>query len=135
MQTQPPSLLSTGTVVNGTLRADGDIRIDGTMDGDVVCANLTVGAHGIIRGDVRADTVTLRGRIAGTVHVRQLSLAAGAHVTGDITYQSLEAEVGARVEARFHHASHVVATPVEDKRRKNGREGKSASAQPLLTSD
>jgi len=106
---QPPSLLSAGTMLVGSLTAQGDIQIDGAMEGDVRCARLTVGSSGTLRGEIDADAVIVHGRIEGTVRARTVSMAATARVTGMVVCQLLDVAHGAQVEARFARAAQATA--------------------------
>ncbi|MCK5032669.1 MAG: polymer-forming cytoskeletal protein, partial [Calditrichia bacterium] len=44
-----------GTVVEGTVRTDNSVRVDGKLKGKLICKNtLTVGLNGEIDGEVQA---------------------------------------------------------------------------------
>lgn len=94
----PTSLLSQGLTLEGNLSTDGDVQLDGTVRGDVVCKTLTVGLQGVVVGAVTADLVRLRGRVEGRITAAVVELAASASVTGDIVHESLAIEAGARVD-------------------------------------
>ena len=57
-----------GTRLEGTIRADSSVRIDGKLKGKLQCKNtLTVGANGEIEGEVEAKNAIV-GEI-GRAHV------------------------------------------------------------------
>ena len=78
----------------GNIKTDGTIRITraGTVDGDIVAGEATVG--GILNGNLRADRVTLR---------------TDSKVNGDILYKQLMIEEGANFEGRCDLASNQQA--------------------------
>lgn len=90
------SILGSGSVFNGTLRMDGGLRVDGTVEGQVdVTGTLTVGHDGLIRGDVSATQAIIGGTVIGTVRAeRQLELQSGSRIEGDVFTRSLIIEEG-----------------------------------------
>lgn len=104
-----PSLVSSDVTITGLLQSEGDMQVDGRVDGNVRCVRLVVGESGVINGEVEAQAVTVRGRIDGSIRARELALAATARVEGDVLHQVLEIEAGAFVQGRFRHSSDPLA--------------------------
>jgi len=96
-----PSIISAGFVVHGVLESAGDIQFDGTMDGDVYCVSLAVGEAAVIRGEIVADKVMVRGRVEGNIRARRVYLFASARIAGDIQYGVLAIEDGAQLDGSF----------------------------------
>ena len=110
-----PSLVSSDVTITGILQSDGDMQIDGRVEGDVRCVRLVVGEGGVIKGEVRAEAVTVRGRVDGSIRARELALAATARIEGDVLHHILEVEEGAVVQGRFRHSGDPLAeSPTED---------------------
>lgn len=88
------SVICKGGVCNGSLKIDGGLRIDGTVEGEVqVSGLLTVGKNGVIKGNVMAEQVVVGGKIEGTVRAeKQLELHSGSRIEGDIYTRSLIVE-------------------------------------------
>lgn len=127
-----PSLVTHDTVITGTLVSEGDIQIDGRVEGDVHCARLIIGESGSVHGDILAATVTVRGRSEGSVRAGLLSLAATARMKGDILHRSLTVEAGAIIQGRFRHASDPLAAPLPAAAEARGGESHApAKAGPL----
>jgi cytoskeletal protein CcmA (bactofilin family) len=99
-QPSTPSLISAGLRITGDLKCDGEIQIDGEVIGDVDCERLIVGEKAVIKGEVIAETVVVRGEIHGRVCGRDVSLAKSSRVIGDIMHQSLSMEAGAHLEGQ-----------------------------------
>jgi cytoskeletal protein CcmA (bactofilin family) len=104
-----PSIVSSDVAITGILQSEGDIQIDGRVDGNVRCARLVVGESGVIIGEVEADTVTVRGRVEGSIRARALTLAATARVEGDVLHRELEVESGAFIQGHFRHSADPLA--------------------------
>lgn len=90
------SVICKGGICNGSLKVEGGLRVDGTVDGEVqVSGLLTVGKNGVIKGNVVADQVVVGGKIKGTVKAeKQLELHSGSCIEGDIYTRSLIVEEG-----------------------------------------
>ena len=94
------SILGSGSLCNGTIRVDGGLRIDGTVDGEVVVSGtLTIGREGVIIGNVTVNQAVVGGKIKGTVRAEeQLELQSGSRLEGDIYTRSLIIEDGVYFE-------------------------------------
>jgi cytoskeletal protein CcmA (bactofilin family) len=95
-----PSIVSSDLKVEGNLVCDGDIPVDGRVEGDVRSRNLTVGEHGAVVGEVTADKVQISGTVEGRISAKTVNLAKSARIIGDIAHDSLSMEAGAYLEGR-----------------------------------
>lgn len=100
-----PSILSDDLEITGTVIAEGEIQLDGRVEGDVRAGSLTVGEKASVKGEVLADSVTIRGHVVGSVRGRQVTLASTARIEGDITHSALSVESGAFFEGHCRHAA------------------------------
>lgn len=96
-----PSIVSADMSVSGNLDGDGVMQIEGTVDGDIRCAELTIGKSAQIRGQIECDTVHVHGTVTGEIRARCVSLSASARVTGDIQHEELAIEAGAYMEGQL----------------------------------
>lgn len=97
------SVIGADVVVTGNVVAKGDLHIDGRIEGDVTCASLVLGESGHIAGAIIADDARLCGEVSGSITARALVIEKTARTTGDVTYENLGMEAGARAEGRFTH--------------------------------
>lgn len=95
MKSKAPSILSADLVVHGSIMSEGEVQLDGTIEGDVRAGSLTIGEEANVKGEVVAETVVIRGRVQGSVRARQVQLAATARVEGDVIHATLSIESGA----------------------------------------
>ena len=91
------NLIGAGTVIEGDIRSNGDIRIDGTVYGSVTSkARVVIGATGIIEGDVNSQNADVSGTIKGkTTITEMLFLKSSSKIIGDLVTGKLVVEVGA----------------------------------------
>lgn len=99
-ETPHGSVIGRDLIVKGDITSKGDLRIDGTVEGNVHCVGLHVGATGSVTGDVAADNVTVEGRVQGSVQSGSVSLRAESVVEGDILSQGLAIDHGAYFDGR-----------------------------------
>jgi len=90
-----PTIIGADFRVKGDISCEGDIQLEGTVDGNIKSVRLTVGETGIVNGDVNAEGVRVQGKIVGTIRAKSVELAGTGHVTGDILHESLSVENGA----------------------------------------
>ncbi len=96
-----PSIISADMNVSGNLSGDGVMQVDGTVEGDIRCAEVTIGRGAQVRGEVECDTVHVHGTVTGEIRARSVSLSASARVTGDIQHEELSIEAGAYMEGKL----------------------------------
>jgi cytoskeletal protein CcmA (bactofilin family) len=91
------SFVGPGTVIEGKVRTEGSIRIDGKLVGDVVAkANAAVGSNGSIEGTLTARNISLAGKVQGTVTATEKLVLEGKSILrGDIRAARLVIDEGA----------------------------------------
>ena len=92
------NIIGAGTQIEGEIKTDSDIRIDGKVKGTITSkAKIVVGATGIVDGDLICDTADVSGKIFGKVEVTDLLyLKSSGYLEGDIVTGKLVVEAGAR---------------------------------------
>lgn len=93
-----PSIISASLHVVGNLVSEGDIQIDGAVDGDIRTTIVTIGQSAEVKGEVVAESVTVHGKVEGTIRARTVILGKTARVDGDIFQDTLAVEAGAHFE-------------------------------------
>ena len=92
-----PNHINSDTVIEGTIKARGNLRIDGKLIGSLECqGRVVVGASGSIEGEIRCENAEIEGSIKANISVSDLlSLKSTAKVQGDIVTKKLAIEPGA----------------------------------------
>jgi cytoskeletal protein CcmA (bactofilin family) len=90
------NVLSEGTTIDGNLVSNGDLRIDGKVNGDVITQGKCVlGASGVIVGNIQAKSCDISGNVRGNLKVTEtLFLKASGVITGDINTSKIVVEIG-----------------------------------------
>jgi cytoskeletal protein CcmA (bactofilin family) len=91
------TLLSKDTEIRGAIKTQGSIRVDGTVIGDVHSAKtVTIGATGLVEGNVNADEIIVSGRVKGSLVAKgKIALETTAQLDGDIHAARLTIAEGA----------------------------------------
>jgi cytoskeletal protein CcmA (bactofilin family) len=91
------NLIGAGTVIEGDIRSNGDIRIDGAVYGHVYSkAKVVIGNTGLVEGDVNCQNADVSGTVKGKSIVNELLfLKSSSKMSGDIVTGKLVVEVGA----------------------------------------
>ena len=97
MESTAINIITDGTLVKGDITATGDIRLDGTLEGNIqLNGKLVVGDSGVVNGNVLCQNANIIGTVNGNLSVKELlSLHATARVRGDILINKLSIEPGA----------------------------------------
>jgi cytoskeletal protein CcmA (bactofilin family) len=95
--------LAAGTSVKGDIETQGDIRIDGTVEGSLVSkGKLVVGNTGHIIGEVNCVTAHVSGKLEGIISVSEmLKVQESGQLKGEISYGKLSVEPGAELEGKI----------------------------------
>jgi cytoskeletal protein CcmA (bactofilin family) len=93
-----PSIISADLQITGNLKSNGDIQIDGQIDGDVNSKSLTIGEGAEVNGTILCERVRVCGKVSGEIKATSVVLARSAKVSGDIAHKNLEIEAGATLE-------------------------------------
>jgi len=108
-----PSVVGMDLTVNGNLTSNGEVHIEGEVQGDVRCASLIVGDNARVTGGVVAEDVVVRGNLMGTIRGMRVTLQSSSHVEGDIFHKSLAIEQGAFFEGKSRRAEDPTAVAVD----------------------
>jgi cytoskeletal protein CcmA (bactofilin family) len=94
-------LIGKSFVIKGQVSCDGDLYIDGQVEGSVDPKGnrLTIGPDGRLKANVTARAVVVLGRLEGNIQASErVDLKQSAIVVGDIVTQSITIESGAHIK-------------------------------------
>jgi len=103
------SLIGISTSIEGNVRFQGGLRIDGHVKGNVIAdgdepSMLVISEHAKVEGEVRVAHLVVNGEIVGPVYSSELlELQPRARITGDVYYKALEMHGGALVAGKLTH--------------------------------
>ena len=90
--TSSATLISSGTILKGDVKSDNDLRIDGTIKGNVISsAKIIVGPSGIVEGNIQGVNADITGKVIGNIAVKELlQLKGECNIDGNITAVKLQ---------------------------------------------
>ena len=104
------SVIDAWLTMKGNLESEGDIQVDGKVQGHIRCMQLIVGKDATIDGDVVAAEVVVRGRVKGVIRANRVKLQETACVESEIFFEkSLGIEDGASFEGQIRRVSQALA--------------------------
>jgi cytoskeletal protein CcmA (bactofilin family) len=86
-----------GARVRGRIGGDGDLTIEGSVEGDIsIRGNLVLASGASARSDIEAEEVSISGDFEGSVRASgAVRIGAGAKVRGDVRGSSVAIDEGA----------------------------------------
>ncbi len=93
-----PSIISADLRIVGDLNSEGEVQVDGFIDGDIRTKTLLIGESATVKGEIVSDTVRVYGKVNGQIKARAVTLAKSSQVTGNILHENLSIEEGAFLE-------------------------------------
>jgi len=86
------TLISPGTVLKGDVKSENDLRIDGTIHGNVYSASkIIVGPSGFVEGNIEGANADITGKVTGNISVKELlQLRGESNVQGNILAVKLQ---------------------------------------------
>ena len=100
-----PSIIGADLKVVGNLQCDGEIDVQGAVEGDIDAATVTVDKDARVEGSIRAHSLTVSGSVDGGMEATEIALTSTARVTGELCHETLSVDPGAILEARLSRLS------------------------------
>ena len=116
-ENSPPSLLSSDLFIKGNLTTNGDIQIEGGVEGNIKANLLTIGKEAKIKGELNTEELIVNGHVSGTIRAKKVTLTSSAKVEGDIIHQTIAIETGAHFEGSIEKSEN----PLEKSEIKNNK--------------
>ena len=106
---------SVATTIIGDIESNGDIRIDGTLKGNLNGkAKILIGTEGVVEGNMNANYADIQGKITGNIKVNDLLLLRGrAKIDGDIYAGKLQVEPTVSFNGKCHMGANIVELNAE----------------------
>jgi len=94
------SRIGSDLVILGNLISNGEVHVDGEVQGDLHGASIVIGETSRITGGIVADDVIVRGTVMGSIRGKRVVLQSSSRVEGDIFHSQLAIEQGAFFEGK-----------------------------------
>lgn len=104
------TLIGAGTTLKGDISSNNDLRIDGTIVGNINCVSkIVVGSNGVVEGDITGNQADIVGKVSGNIRAKDLlQLRGDCVVNGDIYAGKLQVEPTATFNGQCHMGANVV---------------------------
>ena len=104
------TLISTGTTLKGDISSNSDLRIDGTIIGNITSsAKIVIGANGVVEGDINGSQADIVGKVSGNIRTKELlQLRGESIVTGNLYAGKLQVEPSATFNGQCHMGANIV---------------------------
>lgn len=104
------TLISSGTSLKGDISSNGDLRIDGTIVGNITSsAKIIIGASGVVEGDINGNQADIVGKVSGNVRAKELlQLRGESVVSGNLYAGKLQVEPSATFNGQCFMGANIV---------------------------
>ena len=111
------TLVSAGTTLKGDISSNSDLRIDGTIIGNVnSAAKIVIGTNGSVEGNITGNQADIVGKVTGNIKTKDLLQVRGdCVVKGNLYAGKLQVEPTATFNGQCHMGS-----AANDKAEENG---------------
>lgn len=98
------TLISAGTTLKGDISSNSDLRIDGTIIGNISSsAKIVIGASGSVEGDITGNQADIVGKVSGNIKTKDLlQLRGDCIVNGNVYAGKLQIEPTATFNGQCH---------------------------------
>jgi cytoskeletal protein CcmA (bactofilin family) len=125
-----PSIISADLKIIGDMHSNGDIQIDGQIDGNVDSKSLTIGESAKVNGTISCERVRVCGSVTGEIRADSVVLARSARVDGDVVHKTLEIEAGASLQGGVRRLEDTAAAAAPKPAAKPANVSKITEAKP-----
>jgi cytoskeletal protein CcmA (bactofilin family) len=118
MPADTKTLIGQNISIEGDIRGEGDLVIEGSVKGSVELENyhLTVGSKGHVEAEIHAGNVTVSGRLNGNIiALDKVAITKDADFNGEIKAKRISVEDGAYLKAviELEKEPQIKAVPAE----------------------
>ena len=101
------TLIGAGTTLKGDINSNSDLRIDGTIIGNIHSSSkVVIGANGVVEGDITGNQADIIGKVTGNIRAKDLiQLRGDSAVTGNLYANKLQIEPSATFNGQCHMGS------------------------------
>jgi cytoskeletal protein CcmA (bactofilin family) len=122
------TIIGPNAYVRGDIQADGGVRIDGILDGNIdITGNLVVGEGAKIIADIKANNISISGAIKGNISGNRVEILETGRVWGDLTINSLLLNEGAYLRGQTTMHGDIEPPLIEPPRPRHAAEPASAT--------
>jgi cytoskeletal protein CcmA (bactofilin family) len=105
------TLVSAGTTLKGDISSNSDLRIDGTVVGNIQStAKIVIGTNGVVEGNITGNQADVVGKVTGNIRTKDLLQLRGESVVkGNLYAGKLQVEPTASFNGQCHMGANAAA--------------------------
>jgi cytoskeletal protein CcmA (bactofilin family) len=98
------TLISAGTTLKGDITSNSDLRVDGTIIGNIRGnSKIIIGSTGVVEGDIEGNQADITGKVKGNIKIKDLlQLKGECNITGNVNAGKLQVEPTATFNGQCH---------------------------------
>ena len=96
-----PTIIGAGCNLDGNINTDHTVQIHGIVHGNITADTLVIGRGGAVHGDVKTQTLFLHGTLDGNAVVNVANVFANAEMTGTLSYKTLNITCNTGLECKL----------------------------------
>ena len=101
-------MIGEGVTITGTIKANNEVTIQGTIDGDIECNSVTINKSGNVKGKIKTETMIVEGKAEGEMNVNDvLNIKSDGHVNGKVFYGEIQIDEGGKLSGEINHRDKV----------------------------
>ncbi|MCJ8322636.1 MAG: polymer-forming cytoskeletal protein [Rhizobiales bacterium] len=95
------SVIAANTKIEGNVSSSSELRIHGTIDGDVSTTNIYLGRQAVCSGTITAENSIICGVFEGDISSNHVDVKSTATMAGQIAQKTITVEVGAKLDVKI----------------------------------
>ncbi len=97
-------MIGKGVTITGSIKASNKVIIQGTIDGDIECNNVTINKSGNVKGKIKTETMIVEGKVEGEIDVNTiLNIKSEGRVNGKVFYGEIQIVEGGKLSGEINH--------------------------------
>lgn len=94
------SVIGPDLIVTGNLETQGELLIDGDVQGDVYAGRIVISQQARVVGELVADEIVIGGEVSGSIRGNNVTFQTASRVEGEVYHRKLAIEQGAYFEGK-----------------------------------
>jgi cytoskeletal protein CcmA (bactofilin family) len=96
-QSSATTLIAEGCTINGHIKIENQLQIDGHVEGQIEAANqIKISESGYVIGEITTDRLIINGEFEGTCHATFIEILSQGSVSGTVFSDNLSIEPGGK---------------------------------------
>ena len=84
-------MIGEGVTINGDIKSDNEVLIKGSVEGNIECNSITIESSGNIKGKIKAENMTVKGKVEGEININNLlEIKSKGNASGKIFYGGIQ---------------------------------------------